>query len=452
MSARRVIVVGLDCAPASLVFDRLAPRLPFLRSMVRRGATGVLRSCDPPITVPAWAVMTSGRDAGELGIYGFRDRVEGQRALRTATSEDLALPRVWDILSERGLRSSVLFVPPSHPARAPEGVELVSCLLAGASPSTSPTSLAAALPFDLRADVTTEDERSPDTLLAALEGQIHRHFALFEHTLRERPSDFAMMVEMAPDRLHHGLWPALDPGDPRHARFAAWRRRAEDVYVLLDSKLARLAEQYPDATLIVVSDHGARPLLGGVYVNEVLRRAGLLVLEREPDATTPLAAASVDWSRTRAWAEGGYYARVFVNDRVCFADAPSLDRDAVLDEIERALAAVPSERPHRFVRPPAIFRRAEGRPPDLLAYFGDLALRSLGAVGAGSILASADEVETAPGRGGCNHDWDGIFLAVGPGIARRAVADAQLIDVARTLLGRLGVAPPPGWQGRDLLA
>jgi predicted AlkP superfamily phosphohydrolase/phosphomutase len=452
MPARRVIVVGLDCAPASLVFDRLAPRLPFLRSMARRGTSGVLRSCDPPITVPAWAVMTSGRDAGELGIYGFRDRIEGQRALRTVTADDLAVPRVWDVLAEEGLRSSVLFVPPGHPARAPDGVELVSCLLAGSAPSTSPAALAAALPFDLRADVTSEDERSPDTLLAALEAQIHRHFALFEHVLAERPSDFAMMVEMAPDRLHHGLWPALDPSDPRHTRFAPWRRRAEDVYVLLDGKLARLAEQHPDATLIVVSDHGARPLLGGVYVNEVLRRAGLLVLTREPDRATPLAAASVDWSRTRAWAEGGYYARVFVNDRMHFADAPVLDRAAVLDGVERALAAVPSERPHRFVRPPATFRRTAGRPPDLLAYFGDLALRSLGAVGAGSITASADEVETAPGRGGCNHDWDGIFLAVGPGIERRALAGAQLIDVGRTLLGRLGVAAPAAWQGRDLLA
>jgi predicted AlkP superfamily phosphohydrolase/phosphomutase len=447
-----VIVVGLDCAPASLVFDRLAPRLPFLRSMVRRGVSGVLRSCDPPITVPAWAVMTSGRDAGELGIYGFRDRVLGQRALRTVSAADLARPRVWDVLAERGLRSSVLFVPPSHPARAPDGVELVSCLLAGAAPSTSPASLAAALPFDLRADVTNEDERSPATLLAALEAQIHRHFALFEHVLRERPSELAMMVEMAPDRLHHGLWPALDPGDPRHARFATWRRRAEDVYALLDAKLARLAEQHPDATLLVVSDHGARPLLGGVYVNEVLRRAGLLVLAREPEGVTPLAAASVDWSRTRAWAEGGYYARVFVNDREHFADAPAFDRAAALEEIERALAAVPSARPHRFVRPPAVFRRTEGRPPDLLAYFGDLDLRSLGAVGAGSITATADEVETAPGRGGCNHDWDGIFLATGPDLGRRALAGAQLIDVARTLLGRLGVAPPPDWQGRDLLA
>ena len=34
----------------------------------------LLRSVDPPITVPAWSCMVSGRDPGELGIYGFRNR------------------------------------------------------------------------------------------------------------------------------------------------------------------------------------------------------------------------------------------------------------------------------------------------------------------------------------------------------------------------------------------
>lgn len=426
--------------------------MPFLRAMARRGAHGVLRSCDPPITVPAWAVMTSGKDAGELGLYGFRDRVEGSRALRTATAADLSAPRVWDVLASRGMRSSVLFVPPSHPARAPDGVSMVSCLLAGEVPTTSPPSLAAELPFDLRADVRTEDERSPEALLSALEEQIHRHFALFEHVLKTTPSEFAMMVEMAPDRLHHGLWPALDPGDPRHAPFARFTRRAEDVYALLDARIARLSEQHPEATLVVVSDHGARPLAGGVYVNEVLRRAGLLVLADEPIEPGPLSSAAVDWSRTRAWAEGGYYARVFVNHRSDFPDAPALDRDAVLREVEAALREVPSARPHRFVRPAEIFRRTEGRPPDLFAYFGDLSLRSLGAVGTRSIVATPDEVETQPGRGGCNHDWDGIFVAQGPGIARRTLEGAQLIDVGRTLLARLGVEAPADWQGRDLLA
>ena len=72
--AKRVMVIGLDCAAPQFVFDRWLPELPTIRSLTERGSFGVLRSCDPPITVPAWSVMTSSRSPGSLGFYGFRNR------------------------------------------------------------------------------------------------------------------------------------------------------------------------------------------------------------------------------------------------------------------------------------------------------------------------------------------------------------------------------------------
>lgn len=461
MKKPRVIVVGLDCAPPALVFDRLAPRLPFLRAMRRRGVSGPLRSTLPPITLPAWACMTSGRDPGELGIYGFRDRVEGSRALRTVTADDVRVPRVWDVLGAHGKRSSVLFVPPTFPPPPVVGGEVVSCMLTprDAAVRTFPSTLEAELgsPFSphLRADVDTEDEKTPERLLSALETQVMRHFDLAEHMLVHRPADFFMMVEMATDRLHHGLWPALDPKDPRHARFAAHARRAEDLYVLLDQRIARLSELVPDATLFVVSDHGARSIEGGIYVNEVLRRAGFLRLEGALDGVVPLGGASVDWQNTQAWGEGGYYARIFVNDRARFADGPVLDKERVLSEVEALFASVTDARgaplAHRIVRPEQAYRSVTGQAPDLAVYFGDLSYRSLGAVGVERVHATPDEVDGDLGRGGCNHHWDGVFLASGPALEPRSLTDASLLDVGPTLLGCFGIAPPLGWQGRDLL-
>ena len=37
-------------------------------ALMSRGLFGPLRSCHPPITVPAWRVMASGRDAGANGV------------------------------------------------------------------------------------------------------------------------------------------------------------------------------------------------------------------------------------------------------------------------------------------------------------------------------------------------------------------------------------------------
>jgi len=67
---KRLLIIGLDCAPPSLIFDR-ADKLPNLNRLMTDGVSGPLRSCDPPITIPAWMVMATGKDPGQLGLYGF---------------------------------------------------------------------------------------------------------------------------------------------------------------------------------------------------------------------------------------------------------------------------------------------------------------------------------------------------------------------------------------------
>ena len=75
-SRRRVMVIGLDCAAPELIFDRWLDDLPNLKSLYESGIHGELRSCDPPITVPAWSVMMSSKSPGRLGVYGFRNRAD----------------------------------------------------------------------------------------------------------------------------------------------------------------------------------------------------------------------------------------------------------------------------------------------------------------------------------------------------------------------------------------
>src|SRR4051794_41715120 len=68
----RVAVIGLDCAPAKLVFGDLLDEIPNIRKLMESGMHGDLASITPPITVPAWACSMSGNTPGQLGIYGFR--------------------------------------------------------------------------------------------------------------------------------------------------------------------------------------------------------------------------------------------------------------------------------------------------------------------------------------------------------------------------------------------
>ena len=70
---RKALIIGLDSAPAEIVFDR-RKEFPNLNRLLENGSYGTMRSSDPPITIPAWMVMSTGKDAGRLGLYGFRHR------------------------------------------------------------------------------------------------------------------------------------------------------------------------------------------------------------------------------------------------------------------------------------------------------------------------------------------------------------------------------------------
>lgn len=446
----RAMLIGLDCAPPALVFDRLQSKLPVLSRLIARGAHGPLRSVLPPITMPAWACMLSGRDPGELGVYGFRARGEGY-ALRTHDARDISCDRVWDLAGRAGKKVAVLYVPPTYPPREVNGV-LVSCMLTPGPDAvhTFPESLGASLRarFGPHApDVPDYRASEPEALLDQLYRTSRHRFSVARAIWREERPDLMCFVELGLDRLHHALWVHLDPSHPEHDPSHRLVREARDYYAFIDSQVGLLIDEVDldEAAVIVASDHGARSLRAGVAVNEWLRRHGWLVLREEPAGPAPLTPARIDWPKTRAWAEAGYYARVFFNvegrEPEGIVKAQALDDE--VEEVARLLEALPGGA--RAHRPQNLYRKVNGRPPELMVILADLDHRAVGTVG-GPILTERDD----RGPDACNHDWDGVFIEAGAGVrARGALHGCAIHDVGATLLALLEIERPADWLGRD---
>ncbi|MEM1418117.1 MAG: alkaline phosphatase family protein [Myxococcota bacterium] len=451
----RALVLGLDCVPPSLAFERWADAMPVLQSLRERGRSGPLRSSSPPITVPAWACMTTGRDPGELGLYGFRNLPpERGYTLKLAGARDLRVKRVWEHVGDAGHRVAALFVPPSNPPRPVNGVALGCFLSAPGAPWAFPRRLEAELEGrfgEFRPDVRDFRNGDEARILAELDAMTAQHFAIARAVIAEQAPALTMAVMIGPDRLHHAFWHHLDPASPGYRPGNPWEAEARAYYARLDAQLGRLvatfeAEAGDEGLVLVVSDHGARALEGAVAVNELLRAKGWQVWRREPDGITPLRDV-VDWSRTRAWAEGGYYARVFLNvaGREPEGVVPPERYEASRRELAELLRSVPGPKgplPARVDRPEEVYGETRGEPPDLMVYFADLAYRALGTVGHGGVLAAGDD----RGVDGCNHAWDGIYVAAGPRV-RAGAAPGAIVDVAPTILDAFGVARPPRMRG-----
>jgi predicted AlkP superfamily phosphohydrolase/phosphomutase len=410
-----MMVIGLDCAAPRLVFDRYRDAMPNLSALMKRGTWGHLRSSEPPITVPAWTCMVSGRDPGELGLYGFRNRVAGATRLRLADGNDVAAKRVWDWLGEHGYRVAPLFVPLTSPPSAVRGQMVSGFMWPG--------------------------------------GDAEQHFEIAEHVWWEQQPDFMMMVEIGLDRFHHAFWRHIDPEHPRHEPGNPWEQTGREYYRQLDTHIGRLRELAgQDTTVLIVSDHGAQAMHGGFCINEWLIRKGYLVLRERPAVSSPVDHTLIDWTRTTAWAEGGYYARVFLNvagrepNGIVAPEQLRAVRDKLRGELEDARDDE-DERVSVSVRiPEEYYRQARGFPPDLMVYFDELRLRAIGSVGAGRIIVTANDT----GPDSCNHDWDGIFIIAGRGVvARGYVEGAEIYDVAPTILGVFGIPRPPEILGRD---
>ena len=459
---KKVCLIGLDCAAPELVFDRWRHLLPNLARLMRSGVHGPLESVIPPITVPAWMCMMTGRDPGELGIYGFRNRRDhSYDNLAFANNRMVREPTLWDLLAERGKKSILLGVPLTYPPRPINGL-LVSDFLA------PDTSVEYTYPPELKQEIQTTvgdyviDVREfrtndKDRLLGEIYEMTEKRFHLAKHLLTQHPWDFFAMVEMGTDRIHHGFWRYCDP---EHALYIAgnpYENAIRDYYIAVDRYVGELIELLPPETLLlIVSDHGAKRMDGGLCFNDWLIQEGYLCLKERPQGITKFSPGLVDWSRTRAWGDGGYYGRLFLNveGREPTGTVPMTGVEDLKREIIGKLETLTDEKGQnlgtKVFRPDQIYRERRNVAPDLVVYFGDLYWRSVGTVGNETIWTH--ENDTGPDD--ANHAQNGIAILTTTGSEAEIISERRegmsLLDIAPTVLQAFGIEVPSGMGRRPI--
>lgn len=461
---KKVMVLGLDSAAPQLVFKKWLSDLPNIKRLVQHGVYGRLRSTDPPITIPAWATMTTGLDPGQLGIYGFRNRDQYDYAsLSVVDSHAIKAGTIWDILGRHGYRSIVIGVPPSFPPKPLNGYA-VSCFLTPGThvPYTYPTDLSEEVERvtgGYQFDVEHFRSGDKDHILKQIYEMTEKRFRLASHLVQTKDWDFFMLVEMGTDRIHHAFWHDMDERHVLHEANSPYRDAIYKYYLFIDEKIGELLGKVDDECLVVlVSDHGAKRMDGGFCLNEWLIREGLLTLHEPVEEVTALTPEMINWKKTRAWGYGGYYGRLFLNvkGREPEGVIPKNRYERVRNGIIKKLRTLKDEAGNplhtKTLKPDRLYRKTRNIPPDLLVYFGNLFWRSIGSVGHDQLYV----YENDSGPDGANHDYDGIFIASPlrpPKQRQRAgqrVEQLRLLDITPTLLRYYGIQPPRQMRGKSI--
>jgi predicted AlkP superfamily phosphohydrolase/phosphomutase len=455
---RRVMVIGLDCAEPELVFNRWLDRLPNIRSLMEEGCYGRLRSCDPPITVPAWAVMTSSKKPGTLGVYGFRNRADYSYDKHIiANSTAIKTDRVWDILSRHQKRVILLGIPQTFPPKPVNGL-LVGDFLTPDTKSdyTYPSELKAEIAQvvgDYILDVREFRSDKKEAILKEIFEMTRKRFQLAHHLLSKHEWDYFMMVEIGVDRIQHAFWAYMDQTHRNYQPGNAFENAILDYYQFVDAEIGKLLKLTDEnTTVFVVSDHGAQKMEGSICINEWLIREGYLVLHEMPAAPTPFAKLKIDWSKTKAWGDGGYYSRIFLNvkGREPQGIVDPGDFEGLRSELSARIEAIPDEKGNpigtKVFRPEDLYKVRNGVTPDLMVYFGNLAWRSAGTVGRDSIHT----FENDTGPDDANHGQYGIFIARQAKTKKAGgeLPGLEIQDIAPTILRILDLPIPEDMEGK----
>jgi predicted AlkP superfamily phosphohydrolase/phosphomutase len=457
---RRLVVIGLDCVTPELLFGPWLADLPNIRRLMADGFHGRLQSTIPPITVPAWMAMMTSHDPGMLGVYGFRNRrSHDYDDTFTVNATHVAAKTVWNILSVNRKRSLVLGVPLTYPPKPLNGA-MVACFLTPDKsaeftyPPELKTRLDALAGGEYLIDVKDfRNERRRETL-EQIRAMTERRFRAFRALLAEDDWDFAMMVEMGPDRIHHAFWRFIDPQHRLYQSGNEFEDVVRRYYIEMDTEVGRTVDALPpDTSVIVVSDHGAKRMVGAVCINEFLMREGYLTLKSYPDAPTRLTADMVDWDRTLAWGDGGYYARIFLNrvgreprGQIAAEDVARV-KGELKDKLERLGDADGNPIGTRVFFPEDVYRTCRGIPPDMIVYLGDLDWRSAGTVGNGRVHVFDNDT----GPDDANHAPEGIFIWHNRGKKpAQSTERVSIYDVAPSILDFYSIPAPAEMIGRSL--
>ncbi len=504
MSQPRIIVIGLDGGSWTALNPLLtAGLMPNLARLAAGGSWGELASTVPPFTAPAWSTFMTGQNPGRHGVLSFFQQDAASYTLAQggalATSAMLAAPALWDRLAAAGWRVGVVNVPLTYPPQPVNGF-LVSGLLTpiGAAQFTYPAELAQELGPDyvVEPDYLTGIMGSFDLTRLPQRGRMladqdhaeaSRIAACLDLLARHRP-DFFMVVFASTDRLSHFFWEYLDDttAGPRDPKILAGVR---EHFRHLDGWIGDLAAAGPDATVFLMSDHGFGPAAGRwAYVNSWLRDLGLLAVRggqainwttpaywKTRLADTPLrrwitarlpqkfrravrSAArpedAVDWPATAAYGQVLYanVAGVRVNligRQPAGVVAPGAEYEMVRDRI---IAAAKGWRDIVTGRPVVVraARREELYRGAHVVNFPDVILELAPEYAVVAEVASRPIAPATPTFRTGEHRTAGIFLAHGPAIRPGRRVDAQIGDLAPTILHLAGAPVPADLDGRVL--
>jgi predicted AlkP superfamily phosphohydrolase/phosphomutase len=285
--------------------------------------------------------------------------------------------------------------------------------------------------------------------------------------LSDRKDDLYVQVFYFTDRIGHLFWRFLDPSHPLYDAVLAARYGPEvlKAYQKMDEIVGKArALAGPDATFVVLSDHGFSSFRRGINLNTWLVRNGFMALKGQTEDLATLEKLfdtkdllqNVDWKRTKAYALGlgGIYVNLVGREKEGIV-MPGSEYEQVRRGIKEGLEALvdpeTGDHPvtHVWTREEMYSQFAPDVIPDLRAG-NALNYRVSWQTSLGGVPPNILEPNTKK--------WSGDHCSNDPSLVRGILfcnrkltrTDPAMIDIAPSVLKALGVPVPAAMDGKPV--
>ena len=274
------MVLGLDGASFNFIgpFCDLGV-MPNLNRFRQRSCYGDLVSAYPPITPAAWVTFMTGKLPGQHQVLDFEQFRFEDNSLRYNTSADIHARTIWRIVSDAGRKVAAINVPMTYPPEEVNGI-----LIAGHnvpnpdSPYTYPEDFKAKLLEQIPDYLQVKPERGNieepaifDSFVTALTKTVDHYYEATRFVDAQIEWDLLMTVFPHTD-MGHLVWRYMDPEISQ--QYPQRRERILNIFSKLDEalgKLFALAEER-GAQVVIMSDHGHGRQVGWVRANKLLQK------------------------------------------------------------------------------------------------------------------------------------------------------------------------------------
>jgi len=489
-ASKKVLIIGMDGFTWDIGKNLMAKGvMPNLARLVEQGCHGILRSVIPSETAPAWSSFQTGCRPGKTGIFTFHRYDPAQKRLRFNNYTDIAVPTLWELASRAGKKVVAVNFPLTSPPPEIHGVMIPGLLCPGLSAQTVRPSGIYEKYIACERDYKIVDTAPYHSVPTFVDHQIlteRTRLKVGLNLMKDFDWDIFGFEIQSSDRIQHYLWSALDSDMPGYNQED--QKEVFRFYRSCDEIMGELIKAAGSGVLtMLVSDHGFTSLKGVFNSNVWLKQNGYLNLlkkrqwietknrlkqripllrllarwygsikqlgkarvEPEQETLTHLS-NMIDVEKSSAFSIGVIAGMLYLN-------VPGDQRSQLAQEITRALldeygpgSSCPVIAGISKVNEAFSGMNAVGCFPDLVLEFYEGFFAYVLPIGS-AIVTKPDTSKSGINFLG-THSQRGVFLAHGMAVKPGIRWDGEIVDIAPTVLGYLGIQIPRHMDGKVLEA